>query len=75
MKRFFACLICAILLCNFLPTTAFAAEEVTASTMQLVKCEGEVTVKKVSLDSLHLSSPPKTRNATEELIFWLIMRP
>ena len=48
MKRFFAFLICTLLLCNLLPTTAFAAEEVTASTMRLVKCEGEVTVKKAS---------------------------
>ncbi len=48
MKRFFAFLVCALLLCNLLPTTALAAEEVTASTMRLVKCDGEVTVKKAS---------------------------
>ena len=65
MKRIVSFLICALLLCTLLPISAMAADDATASSMYLVKCEGTVVVKNASGKTLKIT----VNNQSEKNIY------
>lgn len=64
MKKIVSVLLCALLLISALPMTALA-EEATASTMRLEKCEGTVTVKNASGKTLKITDKMRLYNGYE----------
>lgn len=64
MKKIVSVLLCALLLISALPMNALA-EEATASTMRLEKCEGTVTVKNASGKALKITEKMRLYNGYE----------